>query len=404
MAETPCKDCVEKRVLDSLRPPLDRTNLLATWSHQDLVRSAPVCAICNFILEIIGDSISEAGAVPRGFDSVNNIFIMSDGDPFASTYQLTLYWQTMALQRSVSIYPNSPCGTHNCISMLRPKPSPTLDAYGFFLVAAQASISEALSTSRWFSRGWTLPSSKLTTPCSTTAPRHLGDEEEEYFLEGEDPTGTRKRKRQMAEEIEETRKARNTLETFANYKQLLQTYTGRTLTYERDTVKAFEGVLEYFRVALGPHVWGLPSKRFDEALLWQVEKPSSRRAGYPSWSWCGWYLSSGSHLTHLDSSRQSAKYFKGAELERTSISELDLEPSTSQGAVRNGFPDIIVVQATYTTLGIRRDMLPYQGKDSFEVIEPTSQRKLANMTLGPEWAADLRQVTFWNYLVATAGP
>lgn len=203
----------------------------------------------------------------------------------------------------------------------------------------------------------------------------------------------------MAEEIEETRKARNTLETFANYKQLLQTYTGRTLTYERDIVKAFEGVLEYFRVALRPHVWGLPSKRFDEALLWQVEKPSSRRAGYPSWSWCGWYLSSGSHLTHLDSSRQSAKYFKGAELERTSISELDLEPSTSQGAARNGFPDAIMVQATYTTHGIRRDMSPYQGTDSFEVIEPTSQRKLANMTLGLEWATDLpsvRQVTFWE--------
>ncbi|KAH8808019.1 heterokaryon incompatibility protein-domain-containing protein [Xylogone sp. PMI_703] len=100
MGKALCKACITKRVLAKLKPPLNRTDVLAAWSHGELLKTAPACSICRFLLEIVGDYVDDAGTVP-------SIFLMAA--PFDLTYELTLYWRKNGLQRSVSIYLTSSC-------------------------------------------------------------------------------------------------------------------------------------------------------------------------------------------------------------------------------------------------------------------------------------------------------
>ncbi|KAF4469651.1 HET-domain-containing [Fusarium albosuccineum] len=85
-------------------------------------------------------------------------------------------------------------------------------------------------------------------------------EKEEYFLEGESSTAKYDREMQQRWYKERAQKLRRRLEAFSKYKQLVQAYAGRALTYERDILRAFEGVLEYFQGVLGPHIWGVPEE------------------------------------------------------------------------------------------------------------------------------------------------
>ncbi|KAH8808018.1 hypothetical protein F5884DRAFT_881636 [Xylogone sp. PMI_703] len=169
---------------------------------------------------------------------------------------------------------------------------------------------------------------------------------------------------------------------FSRYKQLVQIYVSRTLTYEDDIIKAFEGVLHYLQPSLGPHIWGLPSGKFVEALLWHINKPNGRRANFPSWSWCGWYLSPGSHLTHLECDDPIRSFYNEASSYRPAKFRFIQEMISSFG--RSGFPRILSVRARYTTLGIRPSASPYQDVNIFEVVEPTTRRKLAEICLEPE--------------------
>ena len=77
-------------------------------------------------------------------------------------------------------------------------------------------------------------------------------------------------------------------------------YSTRTLSYQSDILNALLGVLAYFRRRHGVcHLWGIPfftsvpvsppfsSLSFERSLRWLVIGLSSRRAGFPSWSWTG---------------------------------------------------------------------------------------------------------------------
>ncbi|KAF5011623.1 hypothetical protein FDECE_2286 [Fusarium decemcellulare] len=180
------------------------------------------------------------------------------------------------------------------------------------------------------------PSTSNLEDPRTTQPsqRH---EKEEYFLEGESSTAKYDREMQQRWYIERARKRRLRLEAFSKYKQLIQAYAGRALTYERDILRTFEGVLEYFQGVLGPHIWGVPEDGFGEALLWQIEKPNSRRKGYPSWS---------------------------------------CEVLIRRGISRPG------------------------ETHRFQVVEAARGRWLADITLGPEWAdwaqRNTKEVMFWE--------
>ncbi|KAK3377511.1 heterokaryon incompatibility protein-domain-containing protein [Podospora didyma] len=83
-----------------------------------------------------------------------------------------------------------------------------------------------------------------------------------------------------------------------SYTSCVRIYSSRKLTYLGDKLEAFNGLSTFLGRKLGSEiVFGLPSRYFDWALLWEPEDAgeriafdyySWRTAVLPSWSWCGW--------------------------------------------------------------------------------------------------------------------
>jgi hypothetical protein len=76
----------------------------------------------------------------------------------------------------------------------------------------------------------------------------------------------------------------------ATFKKIIGAYLRRQLSYPEDFLNAITGVLDRLKEDDGVYLWGLPSWRFSVALQWTAEYPhlSTRRFGFPSWSWTGW--------------------------------------------------------------------------------------------------------------------
>jgi hypothetical protein len=84
------------------------------------------------------------------------------------------------------------------------------------------------------------------------------------------------------------------------YRQLVENYSKRTLSFPCDSISAFAGIVTTLRGSFpGGFLFGLPETYFDIALLWQPGVPVqdrcrlARLAGrpvepLPSWSWCRW--------------------------------------------------------------------------------------------------------------------
>jgi len=83
-----------------------------------------------------------------------------------------------------------------------------------------------------------------------------------------------------------------------SYSSCVNIFSSRKLTYLIDKLPAFDGLGAVLGRKLDSTlVFGLPSRYFDWALLWETEGPgdriptdrySWRKTCLPSWSWCGW--------------------------------------------------------------------------------------------------------------------
>ncbi|KAK4445196.1 heterokaryon incompatibility protein-domain-containing protein [Podospora aff. communis PSN243] len=89
----------------------------------------------------------------------------------------------------------------------------------------------------------------------------------------------------------------DTRASFAHYAAVVQEYTQRTLTKQRDALPAIAGVLRLLDGNPSAYVAGLPRWYFPEAILWHpmigstcVEMPGT---GAPTWSWARWKLPDG---------------------------------------------------------------------------------------------------------------
>ncbi|PSN71648.1 HET-domain-containing protein, partial [Corynespora cassiicola Philippines] len=70
---------------------------------------------------------------------------------------------------------------------------------------------------------------------------------------------------------------------------LIESYSKRQLSFEIDTIRAFQGVFNFVEVHTGPTIWGIPRLWFKEMMMWHMYyNPKLRRAQFPSWSWAGW--------------------------------------------------------------------------------------------------------------------
>jgi hypothetical protein len=82
-------------------------------------------------------------------------------------------------------------------------------------------------------------------------------------------------------------------------------YSQRSLTFEEDILRAFQGVMRHYETSstakLISHLWGLPvsydtsantvpshEARITICLCWYHSQPTERRKDFPSWSWTGW--------------------------------------------------------------------------------------------------------------------
>lgn len=87
------------------------------------------------------------------------------------------------------------------------------------------------------------------------------------------------------------------------YKDLIQNYMLRDITYKGDVYAACQGILEVMAKSMRTEfLWGLPISRFELALAWETFHGVNRRTAlstfpmtslkervtFPSWSWMGW--------------------------------------------------------------------------------------------------------------------
>lgn len=77
--------------------------------------------------------------------------------------------------------------------------------------------------------------------------------------------------------------------TVGDFEGLIQTYSGRILSYENDIYSAFAGVSRQIMFRLDTDLChGMPTVYFDWFLLWGALSDQVRRVTAPSWSWAGW--------------------------------------------------------------------------------------------------------------------
>ena len=73
------------------------------------------------------------------------------------------------------------------------------------------------------------------------------------------------------------------------FRNLLQQYTSRALTYETDIHNAFAGLEEFLKAVTGSKIsFGLAESFMDWSVLWTQQTKLRRREAFPSWSWLGW--------------------------------------------------------------------------------------------------------------------
>jgi hypothetical protein len=76
-----------------------------------------------------------------------------------------------------------------------------------------------------------------------------------------------------------------------SYESYLSAISRRALSHQSDALNACLGILKATNTT---HIWGVPIEYdFDSRVLtmdlcWRQDVPSSRRPGFPSWSWAGW--------------------------------------------------------------------------------------------------------------------
>ncbi|KAH7360754.1 heterokaryon incompatibility protein-domain-containing protein [Rhexocercosporidium sp. MPI-PUGE-AT-0058] len=93
--------------------------------------------------------------------------------------------------------------------------------------------------------------------------------------------------------------------------QRIEEYSTRSLSKETDIINAFLGIFRAFSGLAIQHHWGVPFSSqlhqiewhspeelfdrpprplsFTDGLSWDLSRTSDRRAGFPSWSWAGWF-------------------------------------------------------------------------------------------------------------------
>ncbi|TGO57519.1 hypothetical protein BOTNAR_0199g00100 [Botryotinia narcissicola] len=171
------------------------------------------------------------------------------------------------------------------------------------------SIIDSIRTSTWAQRGWTYQEGLLSTRCLVFTDRGvLYHCRERYTEESVQQLVSPK----TAASMNNWRFLSRYFVTETNYfglRVLIAEYTRRDLSYPRDSLDAFLGVLAGYErqnaalvsqvpsklesvsrsISLPSHIWGLPFREGVPILDWyHIEPPKQQRPDFPTWSWSGW--------------------------------------------------------------------------------------------------------------------
>lgn len=175
----------------------------------------------------------------------------------------------------------------------------TTSISGFAIGTAAPTYLEAVDSSRWESRGWTLQEKifsrrilvftkdQVFFRCTQETLHEdtvLESPSKDWVIDsGVGPTTAH-----MLESHDSGRPNHD----FDRYADLVQNYTQRQLSKDEDALLAFSGISSEFQASFDgsetAFYFGIPEAAFEEALCWQHLRPSPRRPGFPSWSWAGW--------------------------------------------------------------------------------------------------------------------
>jgi hypothetical protein len=193
----------------------------------------------------------------------------------------------------------------------RPAGQETCKVGSLNLVNSLSTLEQALAASSWDSRGWTLQektfSTRLLIFTQSQAYWHCNSAVYAEDTVLEDPNAS--------ESLENTvynyegsstsqYKVSPNRAAWDRYKNLVESYMPRKLSFEDDTLRAFAGVLNSLRPELGEHFWGLPTFHFGQAQQWIFtgHAPMNRRSQFPSWSWAGWRIESSDQIDSIGGS------------------------------------------------------------------------------------------------------
>jgi len=198
----------------------------------------------------------------------------------------------------------------------------------YTVVSALASIENVLSTSTWFTRGWTFQEYLLSkrllifTEHQTYFMCRSGQWREDFDLDvrgrSHDDIADVLFRQNWGVRISPASLQRSITVTTVDqqrvsignspliealkqvYLPAVNDFLRRSLSRNEDILNAIAGILNSLSPALGESHFGLPEKVFHILIASEINPvPFTRRAGFPSWSWCGWLHSKNGRLTIL---------------------------------------------------------------------------------------------------------
>ncbi|KAM7219426.1 hypothetical protein V8F06_005160 [Rhypophila decipiens] len=177
------------------------------------------------------------------------------------------------------------------------------------MVPHPPALEYALQCSSWSTRGWTFQERHLSTRYITPSPSYIDKKEEQ-------PAAPTNPLLSLGSCVAPSRPATTSTtgiptegyeykrHRFDLYREIVETYSRRQLSFATDVLNAFTGVAGVLeRNFETSFVYGLPACFLDHALLWAHECPWDRRVMsefssssseglpaklFPSWSWAGW--------------------------------------------------------------------------------------------------------------------
>jgi hypothetical protein len=188
-------------------------------------------------------------------------------------------------------------GVQDRISFRRPRGNDSYEHLGRQVRAQQCDLLDRLSKSTYNSRAWTYQERLLSRRCLYFLEnmvyfscRKTINAENKFAPFTHDTAQIRPLTLFSADPIFSGNPSQFHRTLFAIYARVVKEYTTKKLSYERDVMDAFSGIMAAMSKICGwRFLEGLPESLLDFALLWTPNVHSASRLGsdrrFPSWSW-----------------------------------------------------------------------------------------------------------------------